>query len=257
MVEGVHPVLRNRSPRERGLDSVREEEHVVKRQPVVPFPDTQSLRESVLETYRKLTDLGFILGTWGNISVRIEEGILVTPSRVSIEQMTLADLVTVTMAGERLGGKRLPSSEMHVHRLLLLERPDIGAFVHTHSPFATVVACCGRSIPVITEDMAQIIGGEVHCTTYTPAGRHLALAEEARRKIGPSAAALLLGNHGPIVGGRDLSEAIVASRVLEKASRVVILGEALGGAETIPAAKVEEERHRFLYKYGSEKDTAQ
>ncbi len=224
--------------------------------PVEPFQDTPVLRRELLATYARLTELGYLVGTWGNIAVRTASGLLVTPSRVPLEEMGTEDLVLVSWEGRRISGERLPSSEMHLHRLVLLRRPDIGALVHAHSPFASAVSCTGETIPVMLEDMSQIIGGDVHCAPYVPAGRHLELGAAAAEAIGDSAAAVLLGNHGPVVGGRTLAEALVATQVLEKAARCWLECRGAGGLRRIPAEAVEQERERFLYRYGTPGDGA-
>jgi L-ribulose-5-phosphate 4-epimerase len=218
--------------------------------------DSESVRGEMLAAYAKLADLGFLIGTWGNISVRVAEGFLVTPSRVPLEEMGTEDLVLMSMDGKVLKGRRLPSSEMHLHRMVLLRRSDIGALVHTHSPYASAVACANRAIPVLMEDMSQIIGGTVACAGYVPAGRHEELGRAASQAIGDVSMAVLLANHGPVVGGRTLAEAIVAAQIVEKAARSLIYASALGGAVEIAAEDISSERHRFLYKYGTTDDTA-
>ncbi|HUU92847.1 MAG TPA: class II aldolase/adducin family protein [Phycisphaerae bacterium] len=181
---------------------------------------------------------------------------LITPSRLDYDQMEPSDLVVVSMKGEVVSGHRLPSSETELHRLLLVRKPEFGAIVHSHSPYASAVAAARRDLPVVAEDMAQIIGGTVHCATYTPGGRHLALAEAACAAIGDQATAVLLASHGPIVGGCDLSEALIASQVLEKAARLYLLAEPIGGCHPLPPELVAEERHRYLFKYGKENPIA-
>ena len=143
---------------------------------------------------------------------------------------------------------------MHLHRLLLSKRSDLGVLIHTHSPWASSVACTGKAIPPIVEDMAQFIGGTVHCSRYVVNSDHIAFAEAALEAMGQSVTAALLANHGVIVGGRDLQEAVAASAVLEKAAKIFVLGECLGGAKVIPPEIVEKERDHYLYKYGTADD---
>jgi L-fuculose-phosphate aldolase len=158
----------------------------------------------------------------------------------------------VSWTGKQIKGERLPSSETALHQAILLKRADLGAVVHTHSPMASALACAGKDLPVCVEDMAQIIGGTVKCAGYVPGGRHQELADSAAKAIGGEATAVLLSNHGPVVGGRNLREAVVASEVLEKAAGLFIRAESLGGCRKIPDEMIREERHRFLFKYGRE-----
>ena len=109
-----------------------------------------------------------------------------------------------------------------------------------------------KTIPVITEEMSQIIGNEVRCTKYIPAGRHLNFVKEACETMGNLSSAALLSNHGAVVGGRNISEAIVTAQVLEKVSLIFIISKLIGGSKIIPDKLVKEERNRFLYKYGKE-----
>ncbi|MHB0956935.1 MAG: class II aldolase/adducin family protein [Pirellulaceae bacterium] len=224
---------------------------------VSPFQDTTELRREMIAACFDLRDrLGYFVGTWGNMSVRLDEGLLVTPSRVNYEEVQPDDLVVVGWQGEILRGQRVPTSETELHRQLLLARPDLGAIIHSHSPWASVCACAHRSIPVLSDDMAEVIGGEVCCARYVPAGRHHDLAQAVRAAIGADACAVLLGNHGVAAGGRDLAEAIVASQFVEKAAMILIQAQAIGGVVPIPEVLWREERHRYLYKYGKPEDVA-
>jgi L-fuculose-phosphate aldolase len=224
-------------------------------QPVQPFEDALDLRQEVIDTCFTMRDnLGYFVGTWGNIGVRLAEGLLVTPSRMNYEEVTPADLVVVAWEGGVLKGERTPTSETDLHRQIMLERPDIGAIVHSHSEWASVCACAHRSIPVLVDDMAEVIGGKVNCSTYAPAGRHVELAKNARDAIGPDATCVLLGNHGVVAGGRDLKEAVIASQFVEKAANILIHAEMIGGVKPIPDELWRWERDRYLNKYGKPED---
>ena len=169
-----------------------------------------------------------------------------TPSRMIYDDVTPDDLVVVGWEGGVLRGNRLPTSELELHRQILRKRPDLGALIHSHSPWASVCACAGRSIPVLADDMAEVIGGEVRCAAHVAAGRHRELAAAAAEAIGPDACAVLLGNHGVVAGGRDLAEAVVACQFVEKAAMILIHAQALGGVQPIPEELWREERHRYL-----------
>lgn len=212
-----------------------------------------TLKQEMIEKCRQLEKMGYFIGTWGNISVRVPEGFIVTPSRVEYSVIEPSDFVTVSPEGTVLAGHRVPSSETEIHRAVLNKKPDVGAIIHSHSPYATAVSCLHQTIPVFVEDMAQIIGGDVHCTHYVPAGQHKKIAEEVANTIGEENA-VLLANHGVMCCGRDLEEALVASQILEKAAFMML---AAGGASKvipIPEEFVRSERHRFLYKYGTTHD---
>ncbi|MBN2210028.1 MAG: class II aldolase/adducin family protein [Sedimentisphaerales bacterium] len=217
--------------------------------------DTQSLRQEIITACLYLRDkLGYFIGTWGNISVRLDEGLLLTPTRMEYDQLKPEDLVVISLEGEIIKGERLPTSEMELHRQMMLKRPDLRAIIHSHSPYASVAAAAHGSVPVIMDDMAEVIGGEVHCAKYVPACRHQELAQAACDAIGPDACAVLLANHGVLTGGRDLKEALVAAQFMEKAAMIFIQAQVLGGAHKIPENHWRQERHRYLYKYGTAED---
>jgi L-ribulose-5-phosphate 4-epimerase len=227
-------------------------------QSVTPAADSVELRRQIIHACLYLRDrLGYFVGTWGNVSVRLKEGLLVTPSRMSYDALQPEDLVVVAWEGGTLRGTRLPTSELEMHRQILLQRPDLGALIHSHSPYASTVACAQRSIPVILDDMAEVIGGTVNCAPYVSAGKHLALAQAAREAIGLDACAVLLANHGVLAGGRDIEEALVAAQFVEKAALVLIHTQVLGGARPIAEDLWREERQRYLYKYGKAEDMAE
>jgi L-ribulose-5-phosphate 4-epimerase len=213
----------------------------------------QSIKAEIIEKCRLLEKLGYFLGTWGNISVRVPGGLIVTPSKVQYDVITTSDFVTVSNDGTVVAGHRLPSSEAEIHRALLSKKSNVGAAIHSHSPYATAVSCLHRPIPPFVEDLVQIIGGQVNCTRYVPAGQHRKIAEEVANTIGEENA-VLLANHGVICCGRDLAEAFVASQIVEKAALMMLAAEALGQVIPIPDEFVKSERYRFLYKYGTTGD---
>ena len=218
---------------------------------------TQDPREStkaeIIQTCRALERIGYFVGTWGNVSVRVPEGLIVTPSRVGYDVMVPADLVTVSLDGDIVSGHRLPSSETGVHRLVLRKKPDAGAAIHAHSPYATAVSCLRRPIPAFVEDLAQIIGGQVNCTRYVPAGQHQRIATEVADTIGEENA-VLLANHGVLCCGRTLAEAFVACQILEKAAKMMLAAGGLGPVIPIPEEFVRSERDRYLHRYGTAND---
>jgi L-fuculose-phosphate aldolase len=212
-----------------------------------------SLKTEMIAKCRLLEGLGYFVGTWGNLCARVPDGFLVTPSRISYALIDPSDFVTVSMEGTVVSGHRLPSSETEIHRAVLNKKGDVGAIIHSHSPYATAVSCLHQSIPVFVEDMAQIIGGEVRCTRYVPAGQHRRIAEEVGNTIGEENA-VLLANHGVLCCGRDLEEALVANQILEKAAMMMLVAGGREKVVPIPEEFVRSERHRFQHKYGTADD---
>ena len=216
----------------------------------------QELRQQILETCRQCVTLGYFIGTWGNVSARWGDHLLITPTRMVYATMAPTDLVLVDIAsGQRAEGTNLPSSEMQLHRAIYRARQDVGAIVHSHSPYASVVACLHKDLPCLLEDMAQIIG-EVRWAPYVPGERHVELGLGAVAYLGDSNA-VLLANHGPVCCGRDLYEAVVVNQVLEKSAMAFLWVSAIGqGIHTIPPEHAASERSRYLHRYGTSADGA-
>jgi L-ribulose-5-phosphate 4-epimerase len=212
-----------------------------------------ALKSAIIEKCRVLQTMGYFIGTWGNISVRVPEGFIVTPSRIEYDRIRRSDFVLVSPEGKVLAGHRVPSSETEIHRAVLNKKGDVGAIIHSHSPYATAVSCLHCSIPPFVEDLVQIIGGQVNCTRYVPAGQHVRISEEVANTIGEENA-VLLANHGVICCGRGLEEAFVASQIVEKAAFMMLAAAAKGAVIPIPPEHVLSERQRFLYKYGTVDD---
>lgn len=214
------------------------------------------MKQAIINACLDLEGKGYLVGTYGNISVRVPGGLIITPSRINYSALTPEDMVTVSDNGQILEGIRLPSSELEVHRSIYLCRPDVGAVVHTHSLVATALSCMHKTIPVIVEEQSQVIGGAIHCTRYVPAGQHERLGEEAAQTLGKSNA-LLLANHGTVSCGRTLDEALFTCIVVERVAQMYVFTHSAGGVvTTIPEEYVASERERFLYKYGRAEDRA-
>jgi L-ribulose-5-phosphate 4-epimerase len=210
-------------------------------------------KQEIVDACRRLDELGFVFGTYGNVSVRVPEGLIITPSRIEYALLTVEDLVTLTLDGKVIDGHRLPSSEFSVHRGIYPRRADVNAIIHTHSFFATTLSCLSRDVPVIVEEQSQVLGGQLRCTSYVPAGQHSHLSEQVAQTLG-EANAVLISNHGMVACGSSLSEAMFTCRIVERVSQMQLLAEAAGGAVPIPQEYVGSERYRWLYQYGTESD---
>lgn len=216
-------------------------------------PEQQTLKQALIAACLKLESMGYIIGTYGNASARVPEGLIVTPSRVDYQAITPEDMVTVSLEGVVLAGERLPSSETSVHRLIFAARADVNVVLHTHSFYATALSCLHETVPVIVEEQSQVIGDAIRCTQYVPAGQHLALGEEVARTLGASNA-VLLANHGVVACGRDVAEALFVAQVAERVAQMYLLTRGIGQPVPIPPEHVYSERERWLYKYGTAAD---
>lgn len=214
----------------------------------------KDIKQNIIGVCRYLEEKEFVVGTWGNVSVRLGERIILTPSRIGYDVMTADDLVTVDLEGNIIEGKHTPTSEKEVHRLIYRSREDVGAIIHCHSLYATAAACSGSErIPPLMEEMSQLLGGEIPVTkSYIPAEQHHALGLEAAAAIADKNA-VLLKNHGPVCCGRDLSEALLVCKTAEKACSIFLSLSRDTAPVEIGDKFVQSERYRYLYKYGKEK----
>ncbi|MEO8392077.1 MAG: class II aldolase/adducin family protein [Chloroflexota bacterium] len=211
----------------------------------------RELKQAIIDACLLLEARGDIIGTYGNASARVPGGLIVTPSRVDYHAITPDDMMTVADDGSVIDGHRIPSSETSVHRLIYRARPDVGAVLHTHSFYATALSCLHVTVPVIVEEQSQVVGDEIRCTNYVPAGQHERLGEEVARALGNSNG-VLLANHGVVACGRTIDEALFVTQVVERVAHMRLL---TGGATIpIPQQFVDSERERWLYKYGTAAD---
>jgi len=209
-------------------------------------------RKAIIAACLELEAIGFITGTWGNVSIRVDEGFLLTPSKVEYSILKPEDLVLVGLDGKKISGERFPSSEKEVHRQIYVKRPDIGAIVHCHSTYASAVSAAGADIPPFLEEISQLVGDGVRCTKeYVRAGEHEKLGEQAAAFIYENLAVLLL-NHGPVCCGKDLAEAMLCCKVVEKAATIYLALETGLGVKVIPADAVALEHDRYMNTYGKE-----
>jgi len=210
------------------------------------------LKKQIIETCLWLQKKDLVIGTWGNVSARVNDAIIMTPSKIAYDVMVPEDLVTIDYEGNVVDGFRSPTTEREVHRLIYLARPDIKAIIHYHPVFAAAMCAVGESIPPFLEEMTQLIGGEIPSTPdYVRAGMHEELGAAAAKYIGDKNA-ILLRNHGPVCCGKDLEDARTCCQVVEKAATCYIAIKNNFDIKVIPNDLVKLEHHRFFTDYGHE-----
>jgi L-fuculose-phosphate aldolase len=186
----------------------------------------QLLREQLLKIAQKLIATGLNKGTAGNASVRCEDGFLVTPSGMAVEDMSAASMVKMQFDGS-FEADKIPSSEWRFHRDILQNRQDVNAIVHTHSMFATTLACLHKDIPPFHYMIAVVGGDTIRCAPYALFGSQ-ALSDNALTAL-TDRKACLLANHGMICLGKDLDDALAVTveveNLCEQYWRALQLGE--------------------------------
>ena len=162
-------------------------------------------RRAIADTVRWLVARGLYAGTSGNISARTAGGMLITPSGLPPEACSGDDMVTVGPDGKPTG-RLAPSSEWRLHNDLYAQRPEAGAIIHAHAPFATALACQRDEIPPFHYMIARFGGHTVRCADYATFGTQ-ALSDSIAVAIADRNACLM-ANHGMLVFGRNLPHAL-------------------------------------------------
>lgn len=213
--------------------------------------DCNELRQEVINTCLWLKSQGLVFSTWGNISVRLDDGnILITPSKVDYDTMKPEDLVVLSPDGKQVSGTRLSTSEREIHRKIMNKRKDVGAIIHMHSPYAMMAAARNEGVPVISEEMCQLLGGAIPISSeFVPSDMHEKLGEVVSACVNDTNS-ILIRNHGPICFGKTLNEARVCCQVVEKSCKMYIHLLAAGGIQTISEENVLRGRDYFLNSYG-------
>lgn len=210
-------------------------------------------RKTVLEAAREISRSNLVTGTWGNVSARIKGKnlMVITPSGMDYERMEPEDLVLLDFEQKIIEGIYKPSVETPLHLNIYRRRPDIMAIVHVHAPCACAFAVTGKSIPVILEETAQVIGHEIQVAPYAHCGSE-DLASGVGQALGAEKKAVLMANHGLIAAGGTMAEALKICYIAEKTARIAIYASSIG---TVHALAEEDIRHlnQSFKHYGQHK----
>jgi len=203
----------------------------------------QELRAALLDVSRRMVELGLNRGTAGNASVRCGECLLITPSALPVSEMTAASMVRMSLQGEVLQGGK-PSSEWRFHCDILKNRTEIGAVLHSHSPFATTLACLRREVPAVHYMIALAGGDSIRCTPYSIFGEQQ-LSDDALEAL-QGRKACLLGNHGMIALGSDLDDALAVAQEVEFLCEIYWRTLSVGEPKLLTAQQMHEVKLKFV-----------
>jgi ribulose-5-phosphate 4-epimerase/fuculose-1-phosphate aldolase len=198
-------------------------------------------RELLVELGASLFARGYSVGSAGNISVRLDDGYLITPTNSSLGRLRAERISKLDDQWNHVSGDR-PSKEVFLHRAVLQARPDAGAVVHLHSTCATAISCLDlaapeRPIAPLTPYFVMRVGRTLPIVRYYRPGD--AAMELDVYNAALSARALLLANHGPVVSGRSLIDAVYAAEELEESAKLALM---LDGKKTreLSSERIEE-----------------
>jgi ribulose-5-phosphate 4-epimerase/fuculose-1-phosphate aldolase len=193
-------------------------------------------RRLLVELAASLYARGFSVGSAGNISVRLDDGYLITPTNSSLGRLDAARLSRLDRDFQHVGGDK-PSKEVFMHRAFYRAREDAGAVVHLHSTMATAVGClpdvdAGNPIPPLTPYFVMRVGRRMPIVSYYRPGDPA--MEPAIHDAARDARAVLLANHGPVVSGKTLVDAVYAAEELEEAAKLFLLLRGAGARLLTP-----------------------
>lgn len=190
-------------------------------------------RKALSEAGREMMNRKLSVGTWGNISLRVEKDkCIITPSGMNYQKLEPDDMVLIDLEGRVVEGKWKPSSEKMLHAEIYKNRADVSAIIHYHPIFSSILSVVRYNIPALIEDSVMLLGGEIKVTDYVfPGG--LELANEAVKALGNNNA-VILANHGAVCVGKDLEKTFAACEVLEKSAQIFIFAKLLGQVNSLP-----------------------
>lgn len=212
------------------------------------------LREALVENCRALERLNVNQGTSGNLSARCGDDMLITPSAVPYDVLTPQMIAKMPLQGEygAWTGPVPPSSEWRIHLDILRARTDVGAIIHTHALHATTLSLLHKPIPAVHYMIAAFGGPTIRCTKYAPFGsKELSdlVVEGLRDRHG-----VLLGQHGMVVTGHDLGQAMWRAVELETLAKMYLLALTVGRPRVLSDAEIMRTVEKFkTYGYQPEK----
>jgi len=201
-------------------------------------------RELLVEYGKKLIDKNLTKGTSGNLSIfnRDKKLFAITPSGIDYYNTKIEDIVIMDLDKNVVEGSKKPSSEHNLHRIFYANREDIGAIVHAHTIYSTVLSCMNMSLPAIHYMIASA-GKDVRCAKYATFGTE-ELAKNAYDEM-KDRKAVLLANHGVLTGGKDIFEAFSILEDVEYVSELYIKAKNIGEPVVIDEIEMEKIIEKF------------
>ncbi|MFZ0051763.1 MAG: class II aldolase/adducin family protein [Desulfobaccales bacterium] len=198
------------------------------------------LRQEIVRVCRMLHQKNYLAGTDGNVSVRLGDQVLITPSGVNKGLMEEDQVITVDLEGRLLAGTGRPTSELRMHLLVYELRPEAGAVVHAHLPYATACTLAGISLlePILPEVVITLKG--IPTAAYATPGTEE--VPKVLRDFIQEFDAILLSRHGAITVGQDVMDAYNKMEKLEHTARVVLAARLQGPVSPLSASEVEKLR---------------
>lgn len=185
------------------------------------------LRKELCETLRRMAAGGLVLGAAGNASARAGDLVAISPSALPYDTLQPEDVCLVDPDMTLVEGTA-PSVELRLHLAVFASRPEVGAVVHTHSPYATALSCVVDEIPVVEPEQEAAVGGSLPVAEAAPSGS-AELGDAVLAAAGERRAVVVRG-HGPVCLGADLAGALACAFAVEENARIYALARLLGAS---------------------------
>jgi L-fuculose-phosphate aldolase len=199
----------------------------------------QEEKKCVLEAAQKMAVSGLVVGTSGNISLRLPYKrplLAITPSSLPYDTLNADDIQVVDFYGRKVEGNLPPSIETMLHIGIYKARKDICAVIHTHSVYASAAAVAGLEIPPIMDDQVICLGGEIKLAVYAPGGSQ-ELADAVVAALGDRNG-VIMANHGAAGVGRTMRDAFTACEIIEKTARIYLLALSAGKVNSLTVDEI-------------------
>ncbi len=203
-------------------------------------------RQALIAAARQMAASGLAAGTSGNVSLRTDAGILITPSAMPYESLT-PEMIPLLKADGSFEGKYRPSSEWRLHLDIYQTRPEVGGVVHHHAPYTTALAMARREIPACHYMIARFGGAPIRLAAYALFGTAELSAHVLQALQGRTAC--LMENHGGIAVGRDVGAALAAAAELEVLAQHYVLSLAAGGPVLLTEDEIAASVQQFAMAY--------
>ncbi|MCK5654009.1 MAG: class II aldolase/adducin family protein [Dehalococcoidia bacterium] len=211
-----------------------------------------SEKKAVLEAAQQMANMGLVVGTSGNVSMRLGEHsgrelLAITPNARYYDTLDVDDIVVADFEGENVEGELAISIERMLHIGIYKARRKVNAIIHTHPVFGSAISVSTLEIPAFLDDQVTYIGGEIKVAQYALPGTQ-DLVDNVISALGPRNA-VLLANHGAVSVGRDMREAFTICELAEKTAKIYVCALSLGRINPLPAeaAKVEKAFFNFIH----------
>jgi L-fuculose-phosphate aldolase len=190
-------------------------------------------RKEVVHFAQEMERRDLTIGTSGNVSRRVPDGAIITPSTIPYQDIKPEDCTLMDLEGIILEGEKVPSVEHKVHLECYKLRADINAVIHAHPTVASAFAAARVPLPAFLDEFGVYIGDEVRVADYAVSGTP-DIAQNAAKAMGETSNAVFLASHGMVCVGRDLATAMVVARQVERGALIYLCAKVLGGPAELP-----------------------